>query len=170
MDDAASPDFASRVFDQVQAKLLVCSRQHASRTRAGSTLILEDLAVPHLDSRPAVPPTVAVGREDILEIVFTSGTTADPHGVVITHGNVLANIAPLEREMREEAPIAPAPVPEPRTDERSRVVALLGPTPVGIDDLVRLAGTTAAAVRIVLLELEIAGRLQRHGGAQVSLV
>lgn len=100
MDDAASPDFASRVFDQVQAKLLVCSRQHASRTPASSTLILQDLAVAHLDSRPAVPPTVAVGRQDILEIVFTSGTTADPHGVVITHGNVLANIAPLEREIR----------------------------------------------------------------------
>ena len=39
------------------------------------------------------------GREDILQIVFTSGTTAEPKGVVITHGNVLANIAPLEREM-----------------------------------------------------------------------
>ena len=42
-------------------------------------------------------------RDDILQIVFTSGTTAEPKGVVITHGNVLANIAPLEREI---APIS----------------------------------------------------------------
>src|SRR5208283_2923760 len=45
-------------------------------------------------------PDVAIGRDDTLQIVFTSGTTAEPRGVVITHGNVLANIAPLEREMR----------------------------------------------------------------------
>src|SRR6202034_3044148 len=38
--------------------------------------------------------------DDILQIVFTSGTTAEPKGVVITHGNVLANIMPLEREMQ----------------------------------------------------------------------
>ena len=52
----------------------------------------------------------------------------------------------------------------------SEIVALLGPTPVSIDDLVRLAGRPPAVVRIVLLELEVAGRLQRHGGGLVSLV
>ena len=43
---------------------------------------------------------VIIRRNDILQIVFTSGTTAEPKGVVITHANVLANIAPLQREMR----------------------------------------------------------------------
>ena len=55
-------------------------------------------------------------------------------------------------------------------DERSRIVSLLGPTPVAIDDLIRLSGCSPTAVRIVLLELELAGRMERHGGAMVSLL
>ena len=48
-------------------------------------------------------------------------------------------------------------------------MALLGPTPVTIDDLMRLSGSSPATVRTVLLELDLAGRLERHGGALVSL-
>jgi DNA processing protein len=80
---------------------------------------------------------------------------------------------PLERSMEEPEPTPispPPPTTEPGTEERGRIVELLGPTPVSIDDLVRLAGRSPAVVRIVLLELEVAGRLQRHGGGLVSLV
>jgi DNA processing protein len=59
---------------------------------------------------------------------------------------------------------------DPATDERARIVALLGPAPVSIDDLVRLSNSKPAVVRMVLLELEIAGRLERHGGGLVSLL
>jgi len=59
---------------------------------------------------------------------------------------------------------------EPRADERTRVVNLLGPSPVGIDDLIRMSDVSAAVVRTVLLELELAGRLERHGGGMVSLL
>ena len=59
---------------------------------------------------------------------------------------------------------------EPGDDERARIVGLLGPTPVSIDDLVRLSGTSPAIVRTVLLDLEIAGRVERHGAALVSLL
>jgi len=45
----------------------------------------------------------------------------------------------------------------------------LSPPPVLIDDLVRLSESSPRVVRMVLLELEIAGRLQRHGGGMVSL-
>src|SRR5204863_7797424 len=45
------------------------------------------------------PPRVTIGRDDLAEIIFTSGATADPKGVLITHGNVLANIVPVEREV-----------------------------------------------------------------------
>ena len=60
-------------------------------------------------------------------------------------------------------------VPDPAADERARVVGLLGPSPVLLDDLIRLSGSSAALVRTVLLELELAGRLERHGGGLVSL-
>jgi DNA processing protein len=59
---------------------------------------------------------------------------------------------------------------EPAPDERARIVGLLGPAPVQIDDLIRLSHSSPAVVRMVLLELEIAGRLERHGGGLVSLV
>lgn len=53
---------------------------------------------------------------------------------------------------------------------RTRITGLLGPTLVSIDDLVRLSQTSPAIVRTVLLELEIVGRLERHGGGLVSLL
>jgi DNA processing protein len=54
--------------------------------------------------------------------------------------------------------------------ERGRIVALLGPSPVSLDDLIRMSGLSPAIVRAVLLELELAGRLERHGGGLVSLL
>jgi long-chain acyl-CoA synthetase len=44
-------------------------------------------------------PTVPMTRDDIIQIIFTSGATAEPKGVVIRHRNVLANIVPVEREI-----------------------------------------------------------------------
>lgn len=53
--------------------------------------------------------------------------------------------------------------------ERRRIASLLGPAPVTIDDLIRLSGASASTVRVVLLELELAGRLERRGGGLVAL-
>jgi DNA processing protein len=78
---------------------------------------------------------------------------------------------PLELPAQEPAPSEPAASDaEPGAADRDRIVALLGPTPVSIDDLVRLSHSTPAIVRTVLLELEIAGRLERHGGGLVSVL
>src|SRR5579871_6419963 len=99
MDDGAAADFATRVYRQVGAKLLMASRKHSrdQSLESASIVTLEDLAA--AETGPS-RSDVVVGHDDTLQIVFTSGTTADPKGVVITHGNVLANIAPLEREMQ----------------------------------------------------------------------
>jgi DNA processing protein len=70
----------------------------------------------------------------------------------------------------QEPEATPPPRSEPHSDERARIVALLGPAPVSIDDLVRLSQSSPAIVRMVLLELEIAGRLERHGDGLVSLM
>ena len=102
MDDGASTDFAARVAQQVAAKLIVGSGEHVPQCAAAMpsvpTTALEDIA--QSTSRSHHLPDVAIDNGDILQIVFTSGTTADPKGVVISHGNVLSNMAPLEREMR----------------------------------------------------------------------
>jgi long-chain acyl-CoA synthetase len=45
-------------------------------------------------------PATPVARNDIVQIIFTSGATAEPKGVVIRHGNILANTVPVEREIR----------------------------------------------------------------------
>ena len=101
MDDAASPDFARRVALQVEARMWVCSRKHIHsiyEVDQAARVVLDDLSR-EVSSLPTPKPQ-QIGHDDILQIVFTSGTTAEPKGVVITHGNVLANIAPLEKEMQ----------------------------------------------------------------------
>lgn len=94
--------------------------------------------------------------------------------LVTEAADIIAVLRPILAEpgvASAEEPERPSPIPgEPGADERSRIAALLGPTPVGIDDLVRLSGCPPAVVRTVLLELELAGRLERHGGGLISLL
>jgi long-chain acyl-CoA synthetase len=99
MDDAATDDFALRVTREVGARLTVCS--HGRSAGGVPSLILEELRT-NLAAHPSSPREgVHVVSSDPLEIIFTSGTTAEPKGVVITHGNVLSNTAPLETEIRK---------------------------------------------------------------------
>ncbi len=60
-------------------------------------------------------------------------------------------------------------MPDPGTAERTRIIDLLSPTPVAVDELIRQSALAPAVVQMVLLELELAGRLERHAGGRVSL-
>jgi len=99
MDRIASNDFAMKVADQVDAKLMVVAREVATFCIGRDLLIMEDLRerVAKYDSGVYSSPELT--RDDMLQIVFTSGTTSEPKGVVISHGNVLANLEPIEREI-----------------------------------------------------------------------
>jgi len=66
--------------------------------------------------------------------------------------------------------VTPAPLPDVRQTERSIVVDALGPSPVDSDELIRVTGVETRKVHIILLELDLAGRLQRHGRQLVSLI
>jgi long-chain acyl-CoA synthetase len=99
--DHASPlEFASRVAQEVGARLIFRSRtlQECSTVPSIALESLITLTARHESSPYASPP---LSRKDPLEIIFTSGTTAEPRGVVITHGNVLANILPLQGEIQK---------------------------------------------------------------------
>jgi long-chain acyl-CoA synthetase len=102
LDRGSTGDFAARVARQVQPRLIVAGREQAGAASGGPpALLLEELPRAVAGRSPTPFPSPALGRSDRLEIVFTSGTTAEPRGVVITHGNVLANIEPLETEIRK---------------------------------------------------------------------
>ncbi len=99
IDKIATPDFAQRVAQQVDARLCVCSSENqiAGVPSIHLETLRERIAV--RSDVPATPPPL--NRDDVVQIVFTSGTTAEPRGVVISHGNILANLEPLDREIGE---------------------------------------------------------------------
>jgi long-chain acyl-CoA synthetase len=100
MDDAATDDFAERVAAEVGARLILRSRAHTAPVGCVPELVLEDLRASIAQHSTRRYEPAATAPDDPLEIIFTSGTTAEPKGVVISHGNVLANIEPLEMEIQ----------------------------------------------------------------------
>lgn len=98
MDRGATKEFVTRVAAETSARLMVCSRELVGTVAGVPAIALEDLAGA-VGQRPAQRQVPGVGRETVLQVIFTSGTTAEPKGVVLTHGNVLANLEPLEREI-----------------------------------------------------------------------
>jgi len=102
LDFEGSPEFAARVQAQVKAKLIL----HSVDLNSNIDHDLPRLLISELSNsvaRHSAEPYAAsnIIDSDIAEIIFTSGTTAEPKGVCITHRNLLANIEPLEREIQK---------------------------------------------------------------------
>jgi DNA processing protein len=126
--------------------------------------------------------TARIAAEQGREVFAVPGSPLDPRAAgtndLIKQGATLTTEAsdvisavepimgrPIDLREPDEAPLDV----EPAASDRTRIIDLLGPTPVLLDDLIRMAGTSPAIVRTVLFELELAGRLERHGGGLVSL-
>ena len=101
IDDSTSPEFARRISAQVRTRLVLCAPERAEMFESIPAIDPADLlaAISHHSAHPFRPAEIQ--PSEALEIVFTSGTTAEPKGVVITHANVLANVTPLETEIRK---------------------------------------------------------------------
>jgi long-chain acyl-CoA synthetase len=96
MDPGATADFAGRVAQQVDAKLLLVDRANSPIAEQRPFYFfdsLQEAVAQHSVESYASPPLT---RSSIAQIIFTSGATSQPKGVVISHGNILANLEPLE--------------------------------------------------------------------------
>lgn len=132
--------------------------------------------------------TSRLALEQGREVFAVPGSPRDPRckgtndlirqGAVLTE-NAADIVSALSQQMLKPRPVTPRPIPRqpvetpPETapeTARAEILELLGATPTGVDELVRECHMSAASVRSTLLELELAGRIERHPGNRVSLV
>ena len=105
----------------------------------------------------------------------TNGLLKDGATLVTEVRDVIDAIAPLtggppSPMLPVEEPPDYSSTPPPGERDRDRVLEALGPTPTQTDDLIRHTGLHPAQLSMILLELDLAGRLERHSGGAVSLV
>ena len=100
IDYRSSADFVAKVRRVVDARVLLVGEDIPDIPAATDLGGVERWPLADFDWRADGPmPAVEISRDDIIQIIFTSGATAEPKGVVIRHRNVLANIVPVEQEI-----------------------------------------------------------------------
>jgi len=141
--------------------------------RRSGSLVTARLAAEQGREVFAVPGHPLDPRAEGTNNLLKSGAT-----LVTEPGDLLSALAPLTRapgaHLCDEAPAPLAPeataTVEPLSEhDRDRVIAALGPAPIDVDALVRGTGLAIRAVQVALIELALAGRIERHGNGLVSL-
>src|SRR5262249_29130427 len=99
IDYRTSADFLLNVAGIVDAKAILVGETVDVAPLGESRPIWKLAEIFRQKADAAAKPTPEVGGDTTAEIIFTSGATAEPKGVVLTHKNILANIVPIEREM-----------------------------------------------------------------------
>ena len=98
IDYRASADFLVRVSEIVKARAVLVG-DAVDRDAIGTTRPVWHVSELRSFRLKPQATSTEINAGDTAEIIFTSGATAEPKGVVITHKNILANIVPIEREM-----------------------------------------------------------------------
>ena len=112
----------------------------------------------------------ATGTNNLLKQGATLVTSADD--IVETLAPILGRVvraAGMELSSCDEME-TPRPLPSIDQNERDIVLEALGPSPIDVDEIIRSTGLQTRKVHIILLELDLAGRLQRHNGQLVSSI
>ncbi len=130
--------------------------------------------------------TARFAAEQGREVFAVPGSPLDPRAegtndlirngasLVATAAHVVEGLTPIIGARAEPVSLgeiddADLPVDVPDTARR-RVLEALGPTPVAVDEILRATGVRPGELQLILMELAIAGRLERHGGGRVSLI
>jgi long-chain acyl-CoA synthetase len=100
LDAVGSPEFAARIIEEVRPRLIVVDLKNSSLPSDVPKLILSDLRET-LPLEPDYGVDPAVQDDTPFQIIFTSGTTTEPKGIVHTHRNVLAGLGPIEAEIEK---------------------------------------------------------------------
>ncbi len=155
----------NRLISGLALGVIVVEAAHKSGSLITGRMALEQnrevFAVPGSPLDPRAAGTNALLKQGAVMVTEAADvlTVLRP---IIGHRPELPNLEPRVEDG--------ALLPEPPADARARIVALLGPTPVSADDLIRLSGASTTAVQTTLLELELAGRLKRQQGGGVALI
>ena len=126
--------------------------------------------------------TARLAAEAGREVMAVPGSPLDPRAqgcnqLIRDGATLVQNAADVIETLRPMSGFAspresyepPAPAQEAGSDERARVEELLGPSAVPVDELVRQSQLPSGTVQLILLELDLAGRLDRHAGGKVSM-